>query len=343
MTQREMVREGVAGLLMILALGAVVALFFHPSDSYNSPVHAEIIPASGGGASATPTADGSKANTTLNNLGSVAINANLNTGAGTALNLAAVASAQGASSITGTNVTAAASNAVAGSSNAGAAAGGGFTFTAGDAARLTSGNANGGGYKFNLGAGIGTGVAGTFVLDTASVSPLTISGGTTWTIAAMNNLILSGESGLTKLTFDNSTGTAKFLTNGGVIADNGSAAVSPFLVQDNASAVFTIKDGGLPVYGGSTPAVSNTTANSCGTSAASLAGNESVGTITVGATAGTSCTITFATAETTRRNCHCEDETDATFSSYIRLSSTTGKCTGTFAAGALVTYICLTY
>lgn len=100
---------------------------------------------------------GSGANTALSNLASVAINAPLSTGAGTALALSATAPAAITTSQTGIAGSLAASNAVAGSSVAGAAVGGQVTITAGNAARLTSGNANGGDVTLAAGSGIGTG------------------------------------------------------------------------------------------------------------------------------------------------------------------------------------------
>lgn len=72
--------------------------------------------------------------------------------------------AQVASATAGTPLQITASPAIAGSSNAGAAAGGSITYTAGAAARNTSGNANGGDHIFVPGAGIGTGTAGNVVI-----------------------------------------------------------------------------------------------------------------------------------------------------------------------------------
>jgi len=63
-----------------------------------------------------------------------------------------------------------ASNATASSSTAGAAAGGSVTITAGDAARLTSGNANGGDIALIPGAGIGTGIYGSVWIRKANDS-----------------------------------------------------------------------------------------------------------------------------------------------------------------------------
>ncbi len=82
------------------------------------------------------------------------------TAAGIAGSFTATAPAQTASAQAGVGVTITASAAVAGSSNAGAAAGGSLTFTAGNAARLTSGNANGGDVIAIPGSLIGSGSDG---------------------------------------------------------------------------------------------------------------------------------------------------------------------------------------
>lgn len=98
-----------------------------------------------------------------------------------------------------------------------------------------------------------------------------------------------------------------------------------------------------PVSGGTTPAVSNTTANSCGTTAATIAGNNSTGVITVGATAGTNCTITFTVAAPTRRQCTVTNETTANLSRSTYLTTTTSTVEGTFVAGDLISYVCSVY
>lgn len=89
-----------------------------------------------------------------------------------------------------------------------------------------------------------------------------------------------------------------------------------------------------------TPAVTNTTANSCGTSPATIAGNDNAGKVTVGATAGTSCTVTFATAFSNAPSCSVTNETTANLS---RATSTTTTVilAGTFAAGDSLAYVCL--
>lgn len=95
-----------------------------------------------------------------------------------------------------------------------------------------------------------------------------------------------------------------------------------------------------PISGGTTPSVSNTTANSCGTTAATITGTDTTGMIVVGATAGTNCTITFVTAAPTRRQCTVTNETTANLSRSTFLTTTTSTVQGTFVAGDNISYIC---
>ena len=94
--------------------------------------------------------------------------------------------------------------------------------------------------------------------------------------------------------------------------------------------------------GGSAPAVSNTSANSCGTTAASLVGTDTAGKVTVGATAGTSCTITFVASWANAPACVVTNETSANLA---RATSTTTTVivAGTFVAGDVLAYSCVGY
>ncbi len=85
------------------------------------------------------------------------------------------APSQATSSTAGTPLAVTGSNAVAGSSVAGAAAGGSITITAGNAARLTSGNANGGNINLTPGTGIGTGTSGQVITSAGSSSAPALS------------------------------------------------------------------------------------------------------------------------------------------------------------------------
>lgn len=104
--------------------------------------------------------------------------------------------------------------------------------------------------------------------------------------------------------------------------------------------------GTLQVYGtGSAPAVSNTTANSCGTTAAAIGANSTntAGFFTVGATSGTSCTLTFTVAAPNGWACAPSDETTGNLMRWVRLSTTTGKILGTMVAGDVIVYYCGAY
>lgn len=88
------------------------------------------------------------------------------------------------------------------------------------------------------------------------------------------------------------------------------------------------------------PAVTNTSANSCGTSAASIVGTDVSGKVTVGSVGGTSCTVTFGAAWTNAPSCVVTNETTANLA---RATSTTGTVilAGTFVAGDVLAYLCL--
>ncbi|MEI7720001.1 MAG: tail fiber domain-containing protein, partial [bacterium] len=75
---------------------------------------------------------------------------------------AATSPVQASASVAGNSMTFTAAAATAGSSSAGAGAGGGFSFTAGNASRLSTGNAAGGAFTFSGGVGIGNGQGGGF-------------------------------------------------------------------------------------------------------------------------------------------------------------------------------------
>lgn len=92
---------------------------------------------------------------------------------------------------------------------------------------------------------------------------------------------------------------------------------------------------------GSGVAVANVGANSCGTSAASIVGNQISGVITVGATSGTQCRVTFTTAAPNTRECSVTDSTTtiATRATYVDTTHT--DFFGAFVAGDAVTYVCM--
>lgn len=91
---------------------------------------------------------------------------------------------------------------------------------------------------------------------------------------------------------------------------------------------------------GATPAVANVGANSCGTTAATIAGNNNAGEITVGATLGTQCRVTFTVAAPTRRVCTVTDATTTIATRATYVDSTHTDFLGAFVAGDIVAYHC---
>lgn len=91
------------------------------------------------------------------------------------------------------------------------------------------------------------------------------------------------------------------------------------------------------------PTVGNVGADSCGTSAATIAGTNTAGKITVGATSGTQCRITFAgTAWTNAPACTASNESTAAL---VRTNSTTTRVDllGAFTAADVISYQCIGY
>jgi len=89
---------------------------------------------------------------------------------------------------------------------------------------------------------------------------------------------------------------------------------------------------------GTAMAVANVGANSCGTTTATIAGNQTVGEVTVGATSGTQCRITVPQATTTRFNGSCSNQTTAALCRLVAVSTTTFDLLGAFTAGDVVAY-----
>lgn len=94
---------------------------------------------------------------------------------------------------------------------------------------------------------------------------------------------------------------------------------------------------------GTVPAVSNTSAVSCGTTAATITGNDNSGVITVGTVGGTSCTMTFVLAAPSRRQCTVNNETTANLARATYTDTTHSVFAGTFVAGDKLSYHCFPY
>jgi hypothetical protein len=91
---------------------------------------------------------------------------------------------------------------------------------------------------------------------------------------------------------------------------------------------------------GTGTSVANVGANSCGTTAATIAGNQTSGVITVGATSGTQCRVTFTTAAPTARDCTSNDDTTTTAVRTTPVDVSNTDFIGTFTAGDKVSYVC---
>lgn len=92
-----------------------------------------------------------------------------------------------------------------------------------------------------------------------------------------------------------------------------------------------------------TPTVGNVGADSCGTSAATIVGRNAAGKVTVGATSGTQCRVTFSAAFAANApSCTASNETTAAL---VRTNSTTARVDllGAFTAGDVLAYVCLGY
>lgn len=214
-----------------------------------------------------------------------------------------------------------------------------FTLGTGGAATGATGSAKGG----NGGGFIITGAAGgqaqTHVGISGNGSSFTFTGG-----VGGDNAVSGGTAG-NGGSFTADVGAAGAASGGATAGSNGTMTLGATNARainfGNTSA--TTKITGLLATGGTTPAVSNTTANSCGTTAATITGNDNTGVITVGATAGTNCTITFVIAAPTRRQCTVTNETTANLSRSTYLTTTTSTVEGTFVAGDLISYVCAVY
>jgi len=110
-----------------------------------------------------------------------------------------------------------------------------------------------------------------------------------------------------------------------------------------SSAVIRHYVNGIYVSVNATPAVSNTSANSCGTTAATITGTNDTGVVTVGATSGTSCTMTFTIAAPTRRQCVITNETTGNLVRATYTDTTHSVFVGTFVAADKLAYLCSTY
>ena len=95
------------------------------------------------------------------------------------------------------------------------------------------------------------------------------------------------------------------------------------------------------ITGAAPTAVANVGANSCGTTAATIAGTNNAGEVTVGATSGTQCRIQFSVAAPTRWDCVASDESTAQLVRGKNVDTTHADLLGTFTAGDVLAYVCI--
>lgn len=138
--------------------------------------------------------------------------------------------------------------------------------------------------------------------------------------------------GFTRLILGTNDGT----TNGASLGLSTGRVV--FKTGDGSTADAQVQ--GIYVSTGSGLAVANVGANSCGTSAATIAGGNNSFVITVGATSGTQCRVTFTFAATTQWDCTVTDSTTTIATRATPVDTTHTDFFGAFVAGDKVTGHC---
>lgn len=116
--------------------------------------------------------------------------------------------------------------------------------------------------------------------------------------------------------------------------------VQTFRVYDASGAAFTAVRGDGFVTNPAAVAVANVGANSCGTTAATIAGGNNAFVITVGATSGSQCRVAFTFAATTEWDCAANDDTTTVAVRTTPVDTTHTDLIGAFTAGDRVTGIC---
>lgn len=122
--------------------------------------------------------------------------------------------------------------------------------------------------------------------------------------------------------------------NGGYTAGNIRATIDVNgLTFNNGTSIQTTATTGL--------AVANVGANSCGSTAATIAGSNLSNVITVGATSGTQCRVTFSFAAATAWDCISNDSTTTVATRTTPVDTTHTDVFGAFTAGDKVTMHCI--
>lgn len=136
------------------------------------------------------------------------------------------------------------------------------------------------------------------------------------------------------------TGTLLVENNGGTVGvglDVSTDGIAKFRNRAfNADALIQ----GIYLSTGSGMAVANVGVNSCGTTAATIAGNNNANVTTVGATSGTQCRIAFTFSATTEWDCVANDDTTTVAVRTTPVDATHTDILGAFTAGDKVTAIC---
>lgn len=127
-----------------------------------------------------------------------------------------------------------------------------------------------------------------------------------------------------------------------VYLDANNSGGTPFTTgfQINTSHHLVSLGGSTYVTSGSGLGVANVGANSCGTSAATIAGGNNAFVITVGATSGTQCRVAFTFAAATEWDCAANDDTTTVAVRVTPVDTTHTDFIGTFTAGDKVSGIC---
>lgn len=132
--------------------------------------------------------------------------------------------------------------------------------------------------------------------------------------------------------------------SGALVFANTPTLVTPVLGAATGTSVVLSADAKARhlVGNGVAPAVTNTSSNSCGTTAATIDGTDAAGKVTVGATSGTSCTVTFVAAYAKAPACAASNETTAAL---VRATSTVSAVVlaGSFTAADVLAYNCVGY
>jgi len=88
------------------------------------------------------------------------------------------------------------------------------------------------------------------------------------------------------------------------------------------------------------PTVANIGANSCGTTAATITGNNSFSRTTVGATSGTACRVTFSSAWANAPACACNNEVTSNLCEVTLPTTAKVDLVGTFVAADTLSLVC---